>query len=129
MIRSFTTGSGTFMLSRWPLQHSLIVFILIVFNKNGLIKIYYRSVYHEGGDPLIPTCVTSNPCLIYSLNVDKNLLPLLEGMFLSTVVAAILFTCFRPATMQFSKRKLTFLKRQIERKTSKKHSTVNTLEI
>ena len=33
--------------------------VLIVFNKNGSIKIHYRRIYHEGGDPLIPTCVTS----------------------------------------------------------------------
>ena len=33
--------------------------VLIVFNKNGPIKSHYRRVYHEGGDPLISTCVTS----------------------------------------------------------------------
>ena len=33
--------------------------VLIVFNENGPIKIRYRCVYHEGGDPLISTCVTS----------------------------------------------------------------------
>ena len=43
-------------------------------NKNGPIKIHYRRVYHEGGDPLIPSCVTSNDHLIYSLNLDKILL-------------------------------------------------------
>ena len=34
--------------------------VLIIFNKNGSIKIHYRSVYHEGGDVLIFTCLTSN---------------------------------------------------------------------
>ena len=32
--------------------------VLIVFNKNAPIKIRYQRVYHEGGDSLIPTCVT-----------------------------------------------------------------------
>ena len=39
------------------------------------MKIYYWRVYYEGGDPLIPTCVTSNHHLIYSLNLDKLLSP------------------------------------------------------
>ena len=30
---------------------------------------HYRRVYHEGGNPIIPTCVTSNHHLIYSLNL------------------------------------------------------------
>ena len=34
--------------------------VLVVFNKNGPIKIHYRGVYPEGGDLLIFTCVTSN---------------------------------------------------------------------
>ena len=38
--------------------------VLIVFNKNGPIKIHYRRVYHEGGDPLISTCVTSKQIII-----------------------------------------------------------------
>ena len=38
--------------------------VLIVFNKNGPIKIYYRRVHHEGGDPLISTCVTSKQIII-----------------------------------------------------------------
>ena len=33
--------------------------VLIVLNKNGPIKIHYRHVYHEGGDPLVSSCVTS----------------------------------------------------------------------
>ena len=49
--------------------------VLIVFNKSGPMKIYYWRVYHEGGEPLIPTCVTSNHHLIYSLNLDSILLP------------------------------------------------------
>ena len=32
-------------------------------------NLFWR-VYHEGGDPLIPTCVTSNHYLIYSFNLD-----------------------------------------------------------
>ena len=38
--------------------------VLIVLNKNSPIKIYYRPVYHEGGDPLISTCVTSKQVII-----------------------------------------------------------------
>ena len=44
------------------------IYFLIVLDKNGPIKIYYRRVYHEGEDPLIPTCVNAtveeleNPC-------------------------------------------------------------------
>ena len=38
--------------------------VLIVFNKNGPIKIHYRRVYHEGGDPPISTCVTSKQIII-----------------------------------------------------------------
>ena len=34
--------------------------VLLVLNKSGPIKIHYRSIYHEGGDLLIFTCVTSN---------------------------------------------------------------------
>ena len=33
-------------------------------------EIHYWRVYHERGDPLIPTCMTSNHHLIYSLNLD-----------------------------------------------------------
>ena len=32
------------------------------------MKTYYWRVYQVGGDPLIPTCVTSNHHLIYSLH-------------------------------------------------------------
>ena len=39
--------------------------VLIVLNKNGPIKIHYRRVYHEGGDPLISTCVTSKQIIIW----------------------------------------------------------------
>ena len=42
----------------------------IVFNKSGPMKIYCWRVYHEGGNPLIPTCVTLIHHLIYSLNLD-----------------------------------------------------------
>ena len=38
--------------------------VLIVLNKSSPIKIYYRRVYHEGGDPLISTCVTSKQVII-----------------------------------------------------------------
>ena len=41
--------------------------VLIVFNKNGPIKIHYRRVYREGGDPLIFTCVTSKQIIIERL--------------------------------------------------------------
>ena len=46
----------------------------------------------------------------------------------SLLVAAILFTSFR-LNYAVSKRKLTLLKRQMERITSKKHSTGKTVEI
>ena len=46
----------------------------------------------------------------------------------SLLVAAILFTSFR-LDYAVSKRKLTILKRQMERITSKKHLTVKTVEI
>ena len=38
---------------------------LIVLNKSGPIKIHYPRVYHEGGDPLISTCVTSKQIIIW----------------------------------------------------------------
>ena len=79
------------------------------------MKIYYWRVYHEGGNPLIPTCVTSIHHLIYSLNLDS-------------ILAAILLTSFR-LNYAVSKRKLTLLKQQMERITSKKHSTGKTVEI
>ena len=46
----------------------------------------------------------------------------------SLLVAAILFTSFR-LNYAVSKRNLTLLKRQMERITSKKHSTVKTVDI
>ena len=46
----------------------------------------------------------------------------------SLLVAAILFTSFR-LNYAVSKRNLTLLKRQMERSTSKKHSTCKTVEI
>ena len=39
--------------------------VRIVLNKNGPIKIHYRHVYNEGGDPLISTCVTSKQIIIW----------------------------------------------------------------
>ena len=41
--------------------------VLIVFNKNGPIKIHYRRVHHEAGDPLISTCVTSKQIIIWKV--------------------------------------------------------------
>ena len=38
--------------------------VLIVLNKNSPIEIYNRGVYHEGGNPLISTCVTSKQVII-----------------------------------------------------------------
>ena len=38
--------------------------VLIVFHKNGPIKIHYRRVYHEGGYPPNSTCVTSKQIII-----------------------------------------------------------------
>ena len=92
---------------------------LIVFNKSGPMKIYYWRIYHEGGDPLIPTWVTSNHHLIYSLNLDSILLSWWRPYCLQVL----------DSTTPFSKRKLTLLKRQMERIASKKHSTVKTVEI
>ena len=83
------------------------------------MKIYYWRVYRVGGDPLIPTCVTSNDHY-FDLFIKPGLNSLL--------VAAILFTSFR-LNYAVSKRKLTLLKRQMERITSKTHSTVKTVEI
>ena len=39
--------------------------VLIVLNKSGPIKLHYLRVYHEGGDPLISTCVTSRQIIIW----------------------------------------------------------------
>ena len=39
--------------------------VLIVLNKTGPIKLHYPRVYHEGGDPLISTCVTSKQIIIW----------------------------------------------------------------
>ena len=39
--------------------------VLIVLNKSGPIKLHYARVYHEGGDPLISTCVTSKQIIIW----------------------------------------------------------------
>ena len=38
--------------------------VVIVFNRSSPIIIHYRRVYHEGGDPLILTCVTSKQVII-----------------------------------------------------------------
>ena len=38
---------------------------LIVLNKSGPIKLHYPRVYHEGGEPLISTCVTSKQIIIW----------------------------------------------------------------
>ena len=38
--------------------------VLIVLNKNSPIEIHYRCGYHEGGDLLISTCVTSKQIII-----------------------------------------------------------------
>ena len=39
--------------------------VLIVLNKSGPIKLHCPHVYHEGGDPLISTCVTSKQIIIW----------------------------------------------------------------
>ena len=39
--------------------------VLIVLNKSGPIKLHYLRVYHEGGNPLIATCVTSKQIIIW----------------------------------------------------------------
>ena len=85
------------------------------------MKIYYWRVYHEGGNPLIPTCVTSNHHY-FDLFIKPGLnspLSLRRPYCLQVLDSATLFL----------KRKLTLLKQQMERITSKKHSTVKTVEI
>ena len=81
------------------------------------MEIYYWRVYREGGDPLIPTFVDV-----------KSSFDLFIKAGLTLLVAAILFTSFR-LNYAVSKQKINLLKRQMERITSKEHSTVKTVEI
>ena len=83
-------------------------------------QIYYWRVYHEGG---------WGPPHPYLCDVKSSFDLFIKPGFNSTLlVAAILSTSFRLKYAVFRK-KLTLLKRQMERITSKKHSTVKTVDI
>ena len=58
------------------------------------MKIHYWHVYHKGGDPLIPPCVTSNQSFDLFIKPGLN----------SALVVATLFICFRLNCAVFKKK-------------------------